>query len=120
MYEKGKIITCALYKQDTLRFGFKSNNYHNATYKDSFTKEKYIEFVKTEILGCDKDAELFDKLESFIGLNKEKYKIKTSTMPKTLSSYSFTISKIDDGSIPSDKEHIEIAVAIKNTLPKNK
>ena len=123
LYNEGNIITCALYKQGTLRFGFKCNNYHNATYGNSFTKEKYIEFVKTEILGCQKDAdndELFDKLESFIGLNKSKYKIKTSTMPKTLSSYSFTISKIDDGSIPSDKEHIEIAEAIKNTLPKNK
>jgi hypothetical protein len=119
LYEKGKIITCALYKQDTLRFGFKSNNYHNATYKDSFTKEKYIEFVKTEILGCDKDAELFDKLESFIGLNKEKYIIKRSTPPRTLSSYSFTIEKKDDSSI-TDIEHVNIAVAIKNTLPKNK
>jgi len=123
LYNEGNIITCALYKQGTLRFGFKCNNYHNATYGNSFTKEKYIEFVKTEILGCQKDAdndELFDKLESFIGLNKSKYKIKTSTMPKTLSSYSFTISKIDDGSIPSEDEHLEIAAAIKNTLPKNK
>lgn len=120
LYNEGKIITCALYKQDTLRFGFKSNNYHNATYNDSFTKEKYIEFVKTEILGCDKDAELFDKLESFIGLNKSKYKIIRSNKPTTLSSYSFTISKIDDGSIPSEEEHLEIAEAIKNTLPKNK
>ena len=120
LYNEGKIITCALYKQGTLRFCFKSNNYQNTIYHGGFKKDNYIEFVKTEILGCQKDSgkdELFEKLESFIGLNKDEYKIIRSKEPTTLSSYSFSISKNDNSTL-SNEEHFGLAVSINSTLQK--
>ena len=122
LYDATNKIVCALYKQGSLRFGFKHPNYHNAGYNKEFTNVDYINFINTQILGCQKEVsnpELYDKLISFIGLNKDKYIIKRSTPPRTLSSYSFTIEKKDNSTL-SNQEHLEIAEAIKNTLPKNK
>ena len=120
LYISDNKIVCALYKQGSLRFGFKHPNYHNAGYCETFTNVDYINFINTQILGCQKEVskpELYDKLISFIGLNKDKYIIKRSTPPRTLSSYSFTIEKKDDSSITA-AEHVEIAVVIKDNLLK--